>query len=76
MYDIGGGTGFCTLGVLEFGVEAKNITLVDQSVGQLEKAREKKELQDVQIFEGDAEDLSPLLETDSADRYECNRATL
>jgi len=64
--DVGGGTGFCTLGVVKT-VDAKNVTLIDQSPHQLAKAKAKPALKDVTILEGDAEDLP--FETDSFDRY-------
>ncbi|GBG76760.1 hypothetical protein CBR_g22976 [Chara braunii] len=64
--DVGGGTGFCTLGIVKH-VDGKNVTLLDQSPHQLEKARQKKELADVTIIEGDAEELP--FATDYADRY-------
>ena len=47
---MGGGTGFCTLGVVET-VRPENVTLVDQSPHQLSKARQKKQLQGVTIME-------------------------
>ena len=48
--DVGGGTGFCTLGVVET-VRPENITLVDQSPHQLTKAKAKPALQKVTITE-------------------------
>jgi len=66
VYDVGGGTGFCTLGVVKT-VKTENVTLLDQSPHQLAKAKEKPALKGVTIIEGDAEDLP--FETDSADRY-------
>lgn len=66
VYDVGGGTGFCTLGVVQK-VKAANVTLLDQSPHQLAKARAKPALKDVTIVEGDAEDLP--FPTDTADRY-------
>jgi len=68
VYDVGGGTGFCTLGVIASGVSPSDITLVDQSVGQMEKARRKEALRGVNFVEGDAENLDSL-PSDSADRY-------
>lgn len=65
--DVGGGTGFCTQGIVKAGVKPENITLLDQSPHQLAKARRKPDLEGVQIMEGDAEDLP--FETDSFDRY-------
>lgn len=64
--DVGGGTGFCTLGIVK-SINAKNVTLIDQSPHQLAKAKAKPALQDVTIMEGDAEDLP--FTTDSFDRY-------
>lgn len=66
VYDVGGGTGFCTLGVVKH-VDPQHVTLIDQSPHQLAKAKVKEELQGVTFLEGDAEDLP--FETDSADRY-------
>ena len=63
--DVGGGTGFCTQGIVKH-VDPKNVTLLDQSPQQLSKARAKKDLEGVTIIEGDAEDLP--FETDSFDR--------
>ncbi len=37
--DVGGGTGFCTIGIIEEGVKPHNIVMIDQSPHQLEKAR-------------------------------------
>jgi hypothetical protein len=48
--DVGGGTGFCTLGVVER-VRAENVTLIDQSPHQLAKARAKPQLKGVTILE-------------------------
>ncbi|WIA13501.1 hypothetical protein OEZ86_006771 [Tetradesmus obliquus] len=64
--DVGGGTGFCTLGVVQ-SVAGKNVTLIDQSPHQLAKAKAKPALNDVTIMEGDAEDLP--FPADSFDRY-------
>ncbi|KVI03896.1 Methyltransferase type 11 [Cynara cardunculus var. scolymus] len=64
--DVGGGTGFTTLGIVEH-VDAKNVTILDQSPHQLAKAREKEALKECKIIEGDAEELS--FKTDYADRY-------
>jgi len=64
--DVGGGTGFTTLGVVEF-VKSSNVTILDQSPHQLSKARQKPALADCTIVEGDAEDLP--FPTDSCDRY-------
>eukprot|EP00879_Flechtneria_rotunda_P004690 GHRR01004954.1.p1 GENE.GHRR01004954.1~~GHRR01004954.1.p1 ORF type:complete len:313 (+),score=64.06 GHRR01004954.1:258-1196(+) len=64
--DVGGGTGFCTLGIVKT-INPKNVTLIDQSPHQLAKAKKKPALKDVTIMEGDAEDLP--FATDSFDRY-------
>jgi MPBQ/MSBQ methyltransferase len=64
--DVGGGTGFCTLGIVQT-INPKNVTLIDQSPHQLAKAKAKPALKDVTIMEGDAEDLP--FATDSFDRY-------
>lgn len=50
MCDVGGGTGFCTLGVVET-VNPENVTLVDQSPHQLSKAKAKSALSKVTIKE-------------------------
>ncbi|KAL1547186.1 2-methyl-6-phytyl-1,4-hydroquinone methyltransferase [Salvia divinorum] len=64
--DVGGGTGFTTLGIVKH-VDAKNVTILDQSPHQLAKARQKEPLKECSIIEGDAEDLP--FPTDSVDRY-------
>lgn len=64
--DVGGGTGFTTLGIVQH-VDAKNVTILDQSPHQLAKAKEKEPLKECKIIEGDAEDLP--FSTDYADRY-------
>ncbi|BBH10257.1 S-adenosyl-L-methionine-dependent methyltransferases superfamily protein [Prunus dulcis] len=64
--DVGGGTGFTTLGIVKH-VDAKNVTILDQSPHQLAKAKQKEPLKDCKIIEGDAEDLP--FRTDYADRY-------
>ncbi|KAL5068158.1 hypothetical protein RYX36_019045 [Vicia faba] len=64
--DVGGGTGFTTLGIVKH-VDAKNVTILDQSPHQLAKAKEKEPLKDCKIIQGDAEDLP--FKTDYADRY-------
>ena len=64
--DVGGGTGFTTLGIVKH-VDQENVTLLDQSPHQLEKARQKEALKGVSIMEGDAEDLP--FSTDTFDRY-------
>ena len=64
--DVGGGTGFTTLGIIKH-VYPKNVTILDQSPHQLEKAKQKEALKECTIIEGDAEDLP--FPTDSFDRY-------
>ncbi|XP_010512759.1 PREDICTED: 2-methyl-6-phytyl-1,4-hydroquinone methyltransferase, chloroplastic-like isoform X1 [Camelina sativa] len=64
--DVGGGTGFTTLGIVKT-VKAKNVTILDQSPHQLAKAKQKEPLKECKIIEGDAEDLP--FPTDYADRY-------
>ncbi|CAK9150975.1 unnamed protein product [Ilex paraguariensis] len=64
--DVGGGTGFTTLGIIKH-VDAKNVTILDQSPHQLAKAKQKEPLKECKIIEGDAEDLP--FPTDYADRY-------
>nr|GMD95176.1 2-methyl-6-phytyl-1,4-hydroquinone methyltransferase, chloroplastic-like [Ipomoea batatas] len=64
--DVGGGTGFTTLGIVKR-VNPKNVTIIDQSPHQLAKAKQKEALKECKILEGDAEDLP--FPTDSFDRY-------
>lgn len=64
--DVGGGTGFCTEGVVQY-VDAANVTLLDQSPHQMAKARRKEALEGVTFVEGDAENLP--FESGYADRY-------
>jgi MPBQ/MSBQ methyltransferase len=64
--DVGGGTGFCTEGVLKY-IDPENVTLLDQSPHQMAKAKAKKSLAGVTFVEGDAENLP--FETGYADRY-------
>ncbi|KAF3324377.1 2-methyl-6-phytyl-1,4-hydroquinone methyltransferase 1 [Carex littledalei] len=64
--DVGGGTGFATLGIIKH-IDPENVTLLDQSPHQLAKAKAKEALKDCTIMEGDAEDLP--FPTDSFDRY-------
>ena len=45
--------GFTTIGIVQSGVNPDNITLLDQSPHQLEKARGKPVLKGVTIVEGD-----------------------
>jgi len=66
VYDVGGGTGFTTQGIVK-SVKPENVTLLDQSPHQIAKAKGKPELDGVTKLEGDAEQLP--FETDSADRY-------
>ncbi|MCI47290.1 2-methyl-6-phytylbenzoquinone methyltransferase, partial [Trifolium medium] len=60
------GTGFSTLGIVKH-VDAKNVTIIDQSPHQLAKAKKKEALKECIIIEGDAENLP--FPTDCADRY-------
>lgn len=64
--DVGGGTGFCTQGVVKT-VDPTNVTLIDQSPHQMAKAKAKADLEGVTFIEGDAEDLP--FATDTFDRY-------
>ncbi|XP_050220909.1 2-methyl-6-phytyl-1,4-hydroquinone methyltransferase, chloroplastic-like [Mercurialis annua] len=64
--DVGGGTGFTTSEIVKH-VDAKNVTILDQSPDQLAKAKKKAALKECMIIEGDAEDLP--FPTDYADRY-------
>lgn len=64
--DVGGGTGFCTQGIVQ-SVRPENVTLLDQSDHQMAKAKKKADLQGVTIMQGDAEDLP--FENDTFDRY-------
>ncbi|MQL80082.1 hypothetical protein Taro_012533 [Colocasia esculenta] len=64
--DVGGGTGYSTLGIVKH-VDAENVTILDQSTHQLMKAKEKEPLRKCTVVEGDAEDLP--FPTDYADRY-------
>ena len=52
--DVGCGTGFATVGLLE---RTPQVEALDQSVHQLQKAREKDELAEVDFVRGDAENL-------------------
>lgn len=47
---MGGGTGFCTQGVVKT-VPPENVTLVDQSPHQMAKAKKKEDLQGVTFME-------------------------
>lgn len=64
--DVGGGTGFCTEGVIQY-VDPEHVTLLDQSPHQMAKAKAKPTLNGVTFVEGDAENLP--FETASFDRY-------
>ncbi|TQD80355.1 hypothetical protein C1H46_034086 [Malus baccata] len=55
-----------TLGIVKH-VDAKNVTILDQSPHQLAKAKEKEPLKECKKIEGDAEDLP--YPTDYVDRY-------
>lgn len=48
--DVGGGTGFCTQGIVQT-IPPQNVTLIDQSPHQLAKAKAKADLQGVTILE-------------------------
>nr|KYP74624.1 hypothetical protein KK1_007311 [Cajanus cajan] len=62
--DVEGGTAFTTLGIVKH-MDAKNVTILDQSPYQLTK--QKEALKECKIIEADAEDLP--FPTDYADRY-------
>lgn len=64
--DVGGGTGFCTEGVVQY-VDPQHVTLLDQSPHQMAKARKKPALAGVTFVEGDAENLP--FDSGYADRY-------
>jgi len=64
--DAGGGTGFTTEGIVQY-VDAHNVTLLDQSPHQMDKAKKKPALSAVHFVEGDAENLP--FATNSFDRY-------
>ena len=64
--DVGGGTGFCTEGILKY-VDPQHITLLDQSPHQMAKAKKKPALSGVTFVEGDAENLP--FPTGEFDRY-------
>ncbi|CAN6712130.1 unnamed protein product [Malus baccata var. baccata] len=55
-----------TLGIVKH-VDAKNVTILDQSPHQLAKAKEKEPLKECKKIEGDAEDLP--YPTDYVHRY-------
>lgn len=50
MVDVGGGTGFCTQGIVQT-VSPINVVLMDQSPHQLAKAKKKPDLKGVTIVE-------------------------
>ena len=64
--DVGAGTGFSTVGIVER-IEADAVTMLDQSHDQLHRADAKPELADCRKLVGDAEAL-PFAD-DSFDRY-------
>ena len=64
--DVGAGTGFSTVGIVEQ-IEANAVTMLDQSHDQLRRAEAKPELADCRKLVGDAEAL-PFAD-DSFDRY-------
>jgi MPBQ/MSBQ methyltransferase len=64
--DVGAGTGFTTEGIVEH-VDARCVTMLDQSPHQLARAREKPALEQCEKLLGDAEDLP--FGDDSYDRY-------
>ena len=64
--DVGSGTGFTTLGIVDR-VPARNVVCVDQSPQQMERAMVKPGLEDCRFRLGDAENL-PFAD-DTFDRY-------
>lgn len=64
--DVGGGTGFCSQGIVKT-IDPKNVTLLDQSDHQMSKAKKKADLRGITLVKGDAEDLP--FAADSFDRY-------
>ena len=57
---MGGGTGFCTQGIVKT-VSPTNVTLLDQSPHQLDKAKKKDDLQGITIVEvQDATSCDPM----------------
>jgi MPBQ/MSBQ methyltransferase len=64
--DVGAGTGFATEGIVAH-VDARHVTLLDQSPHQLSRARRKPPLRECRFVEGDAEELP--FDTDHFDRY-------
>ncbi|KAK4762551.1 hypothetical protein SAY86_008319 [Trapa natans] len=49
--DVGGGTGFTTMGIVKH-VDAKNVTILDQSPHQLAKARRKEPSRSARLSKG------------------------
>ncbi|MGJ3253107.1 MAG: methyltransferase domain-containing protein [Elainellaceae cyanobacterium] len=64
--DAGAGTGFTTSGIVE-AVNPTQVTMLDQSPHQLEKAKQKDVLDDCTKVQGDVEELP--FPTDHFDRY-------
>ncbi len=64
--DVGAGTGFATEGIVAR-VDARHVTMLDQSPHQLARARRKPSLRDCAMVRGDAEALP--FATDAFDRY-------
>jgi MPBQ/MSBQ methyltransferase len=64
--DVGAGTGFATEGIVAH-VDARHVTLLDQSPHQLARARRKPALRECRVVQGDAEALP--FGTDEFDRY-------
>ncbi|KAG5004482.1 hypothetical protein JHK82_028497 [Glycine max] len=64
MVDVEGGAAFTTLGIVKH-VDAKNVTILDQSPHHLAKTKQKEPLKECKIIEGDAENLP--FPTDYAD---------
>jgi MPBQ/MSBQ methyltransferase len=64
--DVGSGTGFTTLGIVEK-INAENVFCIDQSPHQMAKAKQKTKLQNCHFQLGDAENLP--FSTNCFDRY-------
>lgn len=64
--DVGSGTGFTTLGIVQL-TNPENVTCLDQSPHQMAHAKAKKELQGCTFLLGDAEQLP--FANDTFDRY-------
>ena len=58
--DVGGGTGFCTQGIVQT-VRPSNVTLIDQSPHQLAKARKKADLQGTTVVQVSSTQVKGLL---------------